>query len=77
MKIQILGTGCPKCKLLMQNAEQAVKEAGVDATVEKVSDLQEIMKFGVMVTPGLAIDGDVKSAGKVLTPKEIAALLRQ
>lgn len=77
MKIQILGTGCPKCKQLQANAEQAVKDTGVDATIEKVSDIQEIMKFGVMMTPGLAIDGEVKSAGKLLTSKEIAELLRK
>ena len=77
MKIQILGMGCPKCKQLAANAEQAVKEAGIDATVEKVSDLREIMEFGVMVTPALAIDGEVKSAGKLLSPKDIAGLLRK
>jgi small redox-active disulfide protein 2 len=75
MKIQILGTGCPKCKQLMANAEEAVRQTGVDAEVEKIDNLQEIMKFGVMATPGLAIDGEVKSAGKVLSPAEIAALL--
>ena len=77
MKIQILGMGCPKCAQLTANAEQAVKEAGIDATVEKVSDLREIMEFGVMVTPALAIDGEVKSAGKLLSPKDIAGLLRK
>jgi len=77
MKIQILGTGCPKCKQLQANAEQAVRETGVDATIEKVSDIQEIMKFGIMATPGLAIDGEVKSAGKLLSPAEIADLLRK
>lgn len=75
MKIQILGTGCPKCKQLTANAEQAIKEAGIDAEIEKVTDLQEIMKFGVMMTPGLAVDGEVKSSGKLLSPKEIASLL--
>jgi len=75
MKIQILGMGCPKCKQLAANAEQAVKEAGIDATVEKVSDLREIMEFGVMVTPALAVDGKVISAGRVLSAKEIADLL--
>ena len=77
MRIQILGMGCPKCTQLTANAEQAVTEAGIDAAVEKVSDLQEIMKFGVMVTPALAIDGEVKSAGKLLSPKDIAGLLRK
>jgi small redox-active disulfide protein 2 len=75
MKIQILGSGCPKCKQLMANAEQAVKESGIDAQVEKISDLQEIMKFGVMMTPALAVDGEVKSAGKVLSAKEIAEII--
>ncbi|MHB1456778.1 MAG: thioredoxin family protein [Armatimonadota bacterium] len=75
MKIQILGTGCQKCKQLTANAEQAIKDTGVDAVIEKVTDLQEIMKFGVMMTPGLVIDGEVKSVGKVLSPKEIGALL--
>lgn len=75
MKIQILGTGCPKCKQLAANAEQAVKDTGVEAEIEKVDDLQEIMKFGVMTTPALAIDGEVKSAGRVLSPKDIADLL--
>lgn len=77
MKIQILGTGCPKCKQLTANAEQAVKDAGIDAEVEKISDLQEIMKFGVIMTPALAVDGDVKSVGKVLNPQEIADLVRK
>ena len=75
MKIQILGTGCPKCKQLTANAEQAVKDTGVEAEIEKVDDLQEIMRFGVMTTPALAIDGEVKSAGRVLSPKDIADLL--
>jgi small redox-active disulfide protein 2 len=76
MKIQILGTGCPKCKMLMANAEEAVKAAGIDATVEKVEKITDIMAFGVMSTPALAIDGKVKSAGKVLQTTEIAALLQ-
>lgn len=77
MKVQILGTGCPKCKQLTANAEQAIKDAGIDAEVEKVSDLQEIMRFGVMMTPALAVDGEVKSVGKLLSSKEIADILRK
>ncbi len=73
MKIQILGTGCPKCKKL---AEAAAKATGVEYTLEKVTDINEIMKFGVMMTPGLAIDGVVKSVGKALTAAEIEKLLR-
>ncbi len=76
MKVQILGTGCPKCKMLFANAEEAVKAAGVDATVEKVEKITDIMAFGVMTTPALAVDGKVKSAGKVLNPTEIATLLQ-
>jgi small redox-active disulfide protein 2 len=77
MKIQILGTGCPKCKQLTANAVQAVRDTGVQAEIEKVDNLAEIMKFGVMSTPALVIDGEVKSAGRVLSPKDIADLLRE
>ena len=75
MKIQILGTGCPKCKTLMANAEAAVKTAGVEATVEKLDQVADIMKFGVMITPALAIDGIVKSVGKVLSAEDIKKFL--
>lgn len=75
MKIQILGTGCPKCKMLMANAEQAVKSAGIEATVEKVEKITDIMAFGVMTTPALAVDGNVKSSGKVLSADAIKKLL--
>jgi small redox-active disulfide protein 2 len=74
MKIEILGTGCPKCQSLARNAEQAVKEAGVQAEIVKVTEIREIMKRGVMFTPALAIDGTVRSAGKVLSPEEIKKL---
>ena len=70
-KIQILGTGCPKCKLLFANAEAAVKAAGLEAQLEKVEKIVDILKFGVMTTPALAVDGAVKSVGKVLSPDEI------
>jgi small redox-active disulfide protein 2 len=74
-KIQILGTGCPKCKQLMANAELAVKELGIDAQIEKVEKITDIMKFNVMTTPALVVDGVVKSAGKVLSPDEIRKYL--
>ena len=74
-KIQILGTGCPKCKLLFANAEAAVKSAGIEAQIEKVDKIVDIMKFGVMSTPALAVDGVMKSAGKVLSPEEIQRCL--
>jgi small redox-active disulfide protein 2 len=70
-KIQILGTGCPKCKLLYANAEAALKSAGIAAQIEKVEKIVDIMKFGVMSTPALVVDGAVKSVGKVLSPEEI------
>ena len=76
MKIQILGTGCPKCKKLTENAEAAAKELGIECEIEKVTDINEIMKFGVMITPALAVDGDVKSAGKVLSVDDIKEALR-
>lgn len=74
-KIQILGTGCPKCKTLTANAEAAVKALGVEATVEKVEKIADIMKFNVMMTPALVVDGQVKSAGKVLSAEDIAQFL--
>ena len=74
-KIQILGTGCPKCKKLAENAEAAAKELGIEFEIEKVTDINEIMKFGVMVTPALAVDGEVKVVGKVPSPDEINRML--
>jgi small redox-active disulfide protein 2 len=76
MKIQVLGTGCPKCKQLTANAEEAVKALDLDAEVEKVTQINEIMKFGVMMTPALAINGEVKSSGKVLSPEAIRGMLQ-
>jgi len=70
-KIQILGAGCPKCKLLYANAETAVNALGIEAQIEKVEKIVDIMKFGVMTTPALVVDGVVKSAGKVLSAEEI------
>ena len=70
-RIQILGTGCPKCKALASNAEFAAKSLGIEYELEKVTGIAEIMKFGVMATPALAVDGIVKSAGKVLSAQEI------
>jgi len=74
-KIQIMGTGCPKCKVLMENADRAVKELGIQAEISKVDKIQDIVKMGVMMTPALAIDGTVKSAGKVLSSDDIKKLL--
>ena len=74
-KLQILGTGCPKCKLLTANAEEAVNALGIEASVEKVEKITNIMAFGVMTTPALVVDGQVKSAGKVLGADEIKKFL--
>ncbi len=74
-KIQILGTGCPKCKKLAENAEEAVKDLGVEYDIEKVTNINEIMSWGVMMTPALVVDGDVKVVGKVSSPDEIKEML--
>ena len=76
MTVQILGTGCAKCKKLYEAASQAVTDSGVQADLVKIEDVQQIVAMGVMMTPALAIDGQVKSTGKLLTPGEITALLR-
>ena len=73
--VQVLGPGCAKCMKLKENAEQAVQELGIEASVEKIEDINVITGFGVMVTPALAIDGEVKSVGKVLSSEEIQKLM--
>ncbi|MCJ7729638.1 MAG: thioredoxin family protein [Sedimentisphaerales bacterium] len=74
-RIQILGVGCPKCKALTQNAEAAAKEMGIEYQIEKVTDINEMMKFGIMMTPALVVDGQVKVVGKVLSAEQIKQLL--
>lgn len=74
-EIKILGTGCPKCTKLAENTEAAAKELGIDYEMSKVTEISEIMKFGVMMTPALAVDGEVKVVGKVPEPAEIKQLL--
>ena len=75
MRIQILGTGCPKCKKLMENAEKAAHELDGEYEIVKVTDINEIMKFGVMMTPALAVENEVKSVGKVLSTEEIKKII--
>jgi small redox-active disulfide protein 2 len=75
-KLQILGTGCPKCKMLAANTEAAAKALGIEYELVKVTEITEIMKFGVMMTPGLAVDGVVKSSGKLLSPDDIKKLIQ-
>ena len=74
-KLQILGTGCPKCKKLAENTEAAAKALGIEYTIEKVTDINEIMKMGVMMTPALAVDGQLKVVGKVPDSEAIKAFL--
>jgi small redox-active disulfide protein 2 len=76
MKIQVLGTGCPKCKLLEEHARQAIAASGVSAEIEKITSIDDIMEMGVMMTPALAIDGTVKSAGRVLSIEQITEILK-
>ena len=75
-KIQILGTGCPKCKKLAEHTQTAAQQLNLEFELEKITQINEIMKFGVMMTPALAVDGEVKAVGKVLTPEQIQALLK-
>jgi small redox-active disulfide protein 2 len=77
MKIQILGTGCPKCKKLAELAENIAKELGLEYELEKVTDINEIMNFGVMATPGLAVNGKVLLAGKMPSPEHLKELLQK
>jgi small redox-active disulfide protein 2 len=75
-KIQILGTGCPKCKQLTQNVELAAQELGIECEIEKVTGINDIMAFGVMVTPAIVVDGEVKMSGKRLSSEQIKPLLQ-
>jgi len=76
MKVQILGSGCARCKLLEEHARQAIAEFHIeDAEIEKITAVEDIMRMGVMSTPGLAVDGVVKSSGRVLTKEQIADFL--
>lgn len=74
-KLQVLGTGCPKCKKLAELTEQAALELGLDYELEKVSEVAEIMNFGVMMTPALAVDGQVKTAGKLPSVEDIKKMI--
>ena len=74
--IQILGTGCPKCKKLTENAETAARELGIEYEIEKVSDIKDIINFGVMMTPALAVNGEVRVVGKAVSVEEIKELIK-
>jgi small redox-active disulfide protein 2 len=74
-KIQVLGAGCPKCKALAAAAESAAKDMGIEFELEKVTDINDILSFGVMMTPALVVDGEVKVAGKVPGAAELKEML--
>ena len=74
-KLQILGTGCSKCKKLAENTEAAARELGIEYELVKVTNINDIMKFGVMMTPALAVDGEVKVVGKVPEPDQIKRMV--
>ena len=76
MKIQVLGPGCSKCKQLAKTATQAADELGIEYELEKISDLDKFMSFGVMMTPGLVINGEVKSVGKVPSLADVKSMLK-
>jgi small redox-active disulfide protein 2 len=76
VSVKILGTGCKKCKQLEENAREAILQVGIEADIIKVTELKDIMNYGVMMTPGLVIDEVVKSVGKVLEIDEIKKLLK-
>jgi len=77
MKIEILGTGCPKCKQTLANVQKAVKDLKVEAEIVKIEKINDIMNYGVMITPALAINGEVKVAGKIPSPEQIAEWIKQ
>ena len=76
MKIEVLGTGCPKCKKTYENAKEAIKELGIEAELVKIYDSVEIAKRGVFETPALVIDGEIKVAGRVPSKEEIKEMLK-
>ena len=75
MKVEVLGTGCPKCKKVMENAQEAAAALGIQAEMVKVEKIDEIVDRGVMTTPALAIDGEVKAAGRIPSVDEIKGWL--
>jgi len=77
MKIEILGVGCPRCKRLTANAEAALKELGVESEIVKITDIDKITEYGVMMTPALAINGKVMAAGKILSAGDIKKIIME
>jgi small redox-active disulfide protein 2 len=75
MKIEVLGSGCPKCKQLYENVQEALRAIGKEAEVIKVEDIRKITEYGIMMTPGLVVDGEVKTVGKLLSSEEIKTII--
>ncbi|BBD09884.1 thioredoxin family protein [Desulfovibrio ferrophilus] len=75
-EIKVLGPGCPKCEQLKKNVEQAVAASGVECNIEKITDMLKMSEYGIMITPALVVDGEVKSVGKLLSPDDIAEFLK-
>ena len=76
MKILVLGPGCAKCQRLMENAEKAVQELGIEAEVEKISDMKQIVALGIMSTPGIVVDGRVTGSGRVFNVEEVKKMIQ-
>ncbi len=74
-KIQVLGTGCAKCKKLEENVALAIKNLGLDYEIEKITDIKDILNYGIMMTPGLGIEGKIVSSGRLLNVREIETIL--
>jgi len=75
LTIEVLGTGCPKCTKLTQNVQEAIDSLNLECTFKKITEIDEILTYGIMITPGLVVNGEVKSSGKVLSPAEITSIL--
>ncbi len=75
MRIDVVGPGCPNCQRLEENTREALRELGMDAEVAKITDMNQIAELGILMTPGLVVDGEVKSSGKVLSKDEVVELL--
>ncbi|MDI6902969.1 MAG: thioredoxin family protein [Methanocellales archaeon] len=77
MKIEVLGPGCPRCEMVKRNVKEALKELGIDADVEKVSDFAKMMEYGIMMTPALIIDNEIKCQGRIPSAEEIKEWLQE
>ncbi|TVR90821.1 MAG: thioredoxin family protein [Spirochaetaceae bacterium] len=77
MTIQILGMGCPKCQMLARNAQRAIQDTGIDAQIEKITDMETITEMGMLVSPGLAVNNELIQSGRILSSEQIARILRE